>query len=197
MAVTASVAGLNALALVASSLPNINPPTPIYAIVQSDTFLPLTIPSSWGSFAPKYETAMSDYAQEQGAFQVYNKVARPQTVTVTLIKTGSDVARFAWLAAIRQMEAQFPTQLYTLISPQDVFIDYAIQRMSYETRKERGTNMLYLDIVFAQIPQIPSATPSNTVAPKSGPVQQIGQLFTQALTTAQNALVAAGTFLTI
>jgi len=197
MAITASVAALDALALVASALPNINPPTPIYAILQSDTFLPLTLPSSWGEFSPRYESALSDYAQEQGAFQVYNKVHRPTTVTVTLIKTGSDLARFAWLAAILQMEAQFPTQLYTLISPQAVYVDYTIQRMWHDTRPERGSNILRLNIQFAEVPQIVTGTPSNTVAPKSGPVQQLGQLFTQALTTAQTTLADVGTFLTI
>ncbi|MGJ8488583.1 hypothetical protein ACSFB5_11865, partial [Glaesserella parasuis] len=94
MAITASVAALNALALVASNLPNINPPMPTYAIVRSDTLLPLTIPSSWGEFSPQYEVAMSDYPQEQGAFQLYNKVRRPRTVTVSMTKTGSDLARF-------------------------------------------------------------------------------------------------------
>lgn len=196
MALTASVAALNALALVASNLPNVNPPMPIYAILQSDTFLPLTVPSSWGEFTPQYEAAVSDYPQEQGAFQLYNKVRRPRTVTVSMTKTGSDLARFAWLAAIEQQEAQLPTQLYTLLSPQAIYVDYTIQRMSYSVRPDRGTNILHLDIVFVQVPQIVTDATSNTVQPKSGPVQQIGQLFTRATTAAQNALANVGTFLT-
>lgn len=197
MAITASVAALNALALVSANLPNVNPPMPVYAILQSDTLLPLTIPSSWGEFSPQYEVAMSDYPQEQGAFQLYNKVRRPRTVTVSMTKTGSDLARFAWLAAIEQQEAQMPTQLYTLLSPQAVYLDYAIQRMSYSVRPDRGSNILHLDIVFMEVPQIVTDATSNTVQPKSGPVQQIGQLFTRATTAAQNALANVGTFLTI
>lgn len=193
-----SVLALNALALVASNLPGLNPPFPIYAILASDNFLPLTIPSSWGEFSPRYETQLSDYPQERGAFQPYNKVRRPRTVNVTLVKTGSDVARFAWLAAIEQQEAIVPEQLYTLISPQGIYTDYTIGGMSHETRPDRGSNMLYLNITFVEIPEIivTDGASGDTVAPKSGPVEKIGQLFTNAVSTAQAALLKAETFIT-
>lgn len=196
MATSASVAALGALALVASNLPNLNPPTPIYAILQSDTFLPLCIPSSWGEFSVQEESAISDYPQEKGAFQPYNKVRRPKTVTVSLTKTGSDLARFAWLAMIEQQEAEFPTQLYTIISPEAIFVDYTIQRLAYNKRPDRGSNILHLDIVFMRVPQIGTSASGDTVAPKSGPVQQIGQVFTRAVAAAETALANAGTFIT-
>lgn len=184
----ASVAALNALALVASRLPNLNPPIPIYAIVASDTLFPLTIPSSWGEFSPRYDVALSDYPVENGTFANYNKVKRPTSVTVTLVKTGSDVARFAWFAAIQQMEAEKPTQLYTIISPQSVFVDYTIGPMSYETRPDRGSNILYLSLTFVEVPQIPASAgkKDNTAEAKSGPIQQLGRLYTNASGAAQN-----------
>ena len=192
-----NVAALNALALIASQLPQVNPPVPIYAIVQSENLIPLTIPSSWGEFAPRYEAQVSDYPVETGAFAVYNKVRRPVGVTVTLIKTGSDVARFAWLAAIQQMEAENPTQLYTLISPQAVFADYTLTGLSFETRPDRGSNILYLTLQFTQVQQIASSAGAfpDTLAAKSGPVQQLGRLYTNAATTAQTALANAKTFI--
>jgi hypothetical protein len=198
MVTVPSVNALNALALVASALPNVNPPTPIYAIVASDTFIPLTFPSSWGEFSPKYETQLSDYAQEQGAFQPYNKVKRPETVNVTMIKTGSDVARFAWFTAIRQQEALNPTQLYTLISPIGVFADFTIATMSIDVRPDRGSNLTYLNILFTEVPQITSSDGSyqNTLSAKSNPVAQIGQVFTTAVTAAQQALVNTAKFIT-
>ncbi|WWQ12953.1 hypothetical protein PQ43W_7 [Ralstonia phage PQ43W] len=194
---TPSVSALQVLSLVASALPKVNPPVPIYAILASDTFVPLAVPSSWGEFSPKYDVQMSDYPQEQGAFQPYNKVRRPQVVTVTMVKTGSDIARFAWLAAIRQMEANYPTQLYTLISPQDVFVDYALSVLSYETRPDRGSNMLYLTLVFTQVPIITPAVGAylNTLVPAAGPVQQIGQIFTNAADAATTALINAKSFI--
>lgn len=193
---TAQIAALQALSFAASQLPTLNPPTPIYAIVDSDDFLPLAIPDSWGEFSAKYETQLSDYPQEFGAYQPYNKVRRPTEVLVQLIKTGSDLARFAWLAAIQQREASFPQQLYTLISPQLIATDYTLSGLSYETRQDRGSNKLFLNIRFTEIPQIPSSlgTYTNVLEAKSGPLAQLGQLYTNASTAAQTALINASNF---
>jgi len=193
----AQIAALQALSFAASKLPTLNPPTPIYAVVASDTFLPLAFPTSWSEFSARYETQMSDYPQELGAYSVYNKVKRPIEVIVTLIKTGSDLARFAWLAAIQQQEANNPQQLYTLISPQLIATDYAIGGLSYETRNDRGSNILYLTIRFVEVPQIPSSLGvyTSTLEAKSGPLQQLGQLYSNAAAAAQTALINAKTFI--
>lgn len=192
------VAVLHTLALVASFLPQVNPPLPVYAIVASDTLIPLTVPTSWGEFQKQYETQISDYPVESGAFALYNKVRRPISINVTLTKTGSDVARFAWLAAIEQQEAQTPLQLYTLISPQGVFSDYTLTGLSYETRPDRGSNILYLSLQFTQVQKIQASSGlyTNTVEPKSSPVSQLGQLYTTVSTKAQDALFNAKEFLT-
>jgi len=193
----AQIASLQALSAAASLLPNLNPPTPIYAVVSSDTFLPLAIPTSWGDFSAKYETQVSDYPQENGAYQPYNKVRRPIEVQVTLIKTGSDLARFAWLAAIQQQEANNPQQLYTLISPQLIATDYSLTGLAYETRPDRGSNKLFLSLRFTEIPQIPSSlgTYTSALEAKSGPLAQLGQLYTNATGAATAALVSAKTFI--
>ena len=195
---TGTVAALSALSLIASALPTINPPTPIYAILQSDTFIPLTIPSSWGEFSERYETQMSDYPQERGAYQPYNKVKRPRTVTVTLVKEGSDVARFTWLEAIRQMERDVPTQLYTLISPQGIYPNFAIQGMSYETRQDRGSNILYLNIMFYEVPTISNSDGlfSDVADAVGAAVTNVGTSFSSTLSSAQTTLANASTFIT-
>lgn len=193
----ATVAALDALALIASALPTVNPPTPVYAIVASDTFIPLTIPTSWREFSARYETAVSDYAQEQGAYQPYNKVRRPVEIEVGLTKTGSDIARFAWLAAIQQAEALNPNQLYTLIAPQLIGTDYTLTALSFETRADRGSNALFLTLRFTEVPLIPSSLGvyPDTSEAKSGPIGQIGQLFTNATSAATTALVNAKAFI--
>jgi len=193
----ATVTGLNILSAIASRLPKLNPPRPIYAIVDSETFEPLTVPDSWGEFTPVYDSQVSDYPVEKGAFAVYNKVRRPIGVTVTLVKTGSDVARFTWLAAIQQSELQAPTRLFTLISPQSVYVDYTITGMSFETRQDRGSNMLYLTVRFMEIAQIPSSddTKTNVQEPKSSPIDRIGQVYTDAANSVQTALINAKNFI--
>lgn len=193
-----TVSAFAVVSLLASTVITANPPVPIYAVIAADTFIPLAIPSSWGEFSPSYEASISDYPQEQGAFQPYNKVRRPQTVRVTLIKSGSDLARYAWLAAIQQAEANNPEQLYTLISPDAIYTDYTIQKMTYTKRTEKGSHMLYLDIDFLEVPQLSFAATGtflDTLVAKSGPVGQIGQVFTAAIGASQNALVNAQKFL--
>lgn len=193
----ATVTGLNILSGIASRLPRLNPPRPIYAIVDSETFEPLTVPDSWGEFAPRYESTISDYPVETGAFAAYNKVRRPIGVSVTLVKTGSDVARLTWLAAIQQSELQQPTRLFTLISPQGVYVDYTLVGLSFETRQDRGSNMLYLTMQFTQVQQIPSSADakSNVKEPKSGIVERIGQVYTNATNSVQTALIDAKNFI--
>jgi hypothetical protein len=197
MPISSTVAILDTLAAAASLLPKVNPPVPIYAIVSSDNLLPLTIPDSWGEFAPRYESQVSDYPVENGAFAAYNKVRRPIGVSVTMVKTGSDVARFAWLTAIQQQEAQFPTALYTLVSPQGVYVDYTLQGYSYETRPDKGSNILYLTLQFVQVPQITSSAGafSNVLEAKSTPISQIGNVFSNAASSAQTALINASSFI--
>ncbi|MDR3389086.1 MAG: hypothetical protein P4L92_18755 [Rudaea sp.] len=194
---TAQVVALQALSVAASSASGLNPATPIYAVVSSDTFLPLATPDSWGEFSAKYETQLSDYPQEYGAYQPYNKVKRPIEVMVQLIKTGSDLARFAWLAAIQQQESNSPEQLYTLISPQLIATDYSLSGLSYETRQDRGSNKLFLNLRFTEIPQIASSsgTYTDTLSANSSPVSQLGQLYTNAMSAATTALVNAKSFI--
>lgn len=193
-----TVAVLNALALVASKLPSLNPATPIYAIVGSDDLIPLTIPSSWGEFSPQHESHVSDYPVEDGAFAAYNIVKRPSLVYVQMVKTGSDLARFAWLEAIRQLKATDPTRLYTLISPQGVYLDYALIGLRHETRPDRGSNILRLDLQFSEIPQIPSSdgTYTNVAEPIASPIRQLGRLFTSTVSSAQATVANARSFVT-
>ena len=197
MPISSTVAILDTLAFAASLLPKVNPPIPIYAIVSSDDLIPLTVPDSWGEFSPRYETQVSDYPIENGAFAAYNKVKRPTGVSVTMIKTGSDVARFAWLTAIRQQEAQFPNALYTLVSPQGVYVDFTLQGINYETRPDKGSNILYLTLQFTEVPQIATSLNgfTNVLEAKSTPVSQIGNVFSNAATSAQTALVNAQSFI--
>lgn len=194
----ASVAILNALAIVASSLPNLNPPTPIYAIIGSDDLIPLTIPSSWGEFSYKFSTQVSDYPVEPNGFAAYNKVHRPTQIYVQMIKTGSDLARFAWLAAIQQLEASQPTKLYTIISPEQVNIDYTLTAINYDKRPDRGSNILRLEMQFTEVPQIPSSTGTytDTAEDSASPVRQLGRLFTSPVSTAQAAVANARQYIT-
>jgi hypothetical protein len=190
------VAVFHALALVFSNLPKINPPRAIYAILRADSGVALTIPTSWGEISHRYDTQVADYPIEQGAFALYNKVRRPSTIEVTMLKDGSDAARFAWLSAIRQQEADNRLQLYTIISPQGVYVGYTLTRVGYQTRQDRGANLLYLELQFTEVIEIASSDGlgANVLDPKSGPMADIGRLYSSTLGTAREAVAGSRRF---
>src|SRR5215217_1264072 len=77
----APAAVLNVVSLIAKNLPKFNPPSPIYAVFNAETFLPLTIPDSWLEITPRFaEFQVSDYPVEDGGFMAANKVRRPTLV---------------------------------------------------------------------------------------------------------------------
>lgn len=196
------VQAFQALSLVADALPNFNLETPVYAVIASDTFLPLMIPDNWRDFSPAFENALSDAPMETGAFQIYNTVARPTTIRVGVTKSGSDLARYAWLAAILQARASNPTQLYTLIAPEGVFVDYTIAKITFDKTQGKGSNLLHLDLIFQEVPQVPSSIVDgvsvfdNPIDPKSGPVAQVGRVFTNAVNASKTALAQASKLFT-
>lgn len=182
---------LNLVSLIAKQLPKLNPPKPIYAILNAETLIPLTIPDSWQEITPLVtEYQVSDYPVENGGFAPYNKVRRPALIAATLVKEGSDLARATWLEAIRQQLQADPTALYNVLTPQGIYPNQTLTGLSYQTRGDRGSNILYLEMKFSEVPQIetPSLLGSNAVEPPSGPMAEIGRVYSSVTNSATAAL---------
>lgn len=182
---------LNVVSLIAKNLPKFNPPAPIYAIINAETFVPLTVPDSWLEITPRFsEYQVPDYPIE-GGFAVYNKVRRPDQVDVTLVKTGPDLARATWLEAIRQQVQSNPLSRYHIITPQGIFQNQTIVRQSFQSRNDRGSNKLYLDLQFTEAPQIATSSllGDKAVEPESGPMAELGRVY-PSTTSAQVAALA-------
>lgn len=183
---------LNVVSLIAKNLPKFNPPRPIYAIINADTGVPLTIPDSWQEIVPRFfEYQVSDYPVEDGAFAAYNKVRRPDAIDVVLVKTGTDLARATWLEAIRQQVQTDPTARYHIITPQGIFQSQTVNRGVFQARPDKGSNMLYLEMQFTEVPiiQTESLLGDNAVNPESGPTTELGRVY-PSTTSAQVAELA-------
>lgn len=190
--VKSPAAVLNALSLIARALPGLNPRRPVYAIVNAETQIPLALPDSWNEVTPRIaEYQVADYPMEDGAFAAYNKVRRPAAVDMVLIKEGSDLSRATWLEAIRQQLQADPTALYNIITPQGIFPNQTLMRMTYQARNDRGSNMLYLELQFTEVLQIETSSllGSNPVQPESGPMSVIGRVYPSNTSTAVASLV--------
>lgn len=188
----APAAVLNAVSLIAKFLPGLNPPFPIYAIFNAETFIPLTIPDSWQEITPRFaEYQVSDYPVEDGGFMAANKVRRPTLVDLVMVKTGSDLERATWLEAIRQQISADPIARYNILTPQGLFQSLTITRLAFQTRQDRGQNMLYLEMQLSEVPLIdtPSLLGERSVDPESGPSADVGRVYPSD-TTAQVAQLA-------
>jgi hypothetical protein len=174
-----TAAVLNVVSLIASNLPGLNPPRAVYAILDAVSFIPLTVPTTWLEFAQRGDAQVSDYPIEDSAFAAYNKVRRPTIIDVTLTKDGSDLARATWLEAIRQQMVANPLGQYHILTPQGIWQNFTITRISHQTRQDRGSNLLYLDLQFSEVPKIeaPSLVGDNAVDPEAGPMRSIGRVF--------------------
>lgn len=182
---------LNAVSLIARNLPRLNPPRPIYAILNAETLIPLAIPDSWQEVTELIaEYQVSDYPIEDGAFAAYNKVRRPSLVSATLAKEGSDLERATWLEAIRQQLQADPTALYNILTPQGIFPNQTLVGLAAQVRNDRGSNLLYLELKFSEVPLIetPSLLGANAVEPTSGPMAAVGRVYSSVTSTATAAL---------
>lgn len=190
----APAAVLNVVSLIARNLPNVNPPTAIYAILNAQTGIPLTVPDSWGELTHRKDYQVADYPIEDGAFAPYNKVQRPGSFDFTLVKKGSDLTRATWLEAIRQQMAADPVARYHVITPQGIWQSYTISRLGYQTRQDRGSNLLYLDLQFSEVLQIaaPSLLGEQAVDPLSGPMAEQGRVFSALTPPSVSALARTG-----
>lgn len=190
---SAPVAVLNAVSLVAKFLPGLNPPFPIYAILNAETFIPLTIPSSFGEIVERMaEFQVSEYPVEDGGFIAANKVRRPTLIDVTVMKTGSDLARFAWLEAIRQQLASDPLARYNIVTPEGIFQSLTLVGVTQQKRADRGSNMMYLELKFSEVPQIstPSEVGEKAVDAESKPTVEIGRVYPSDASVATEQLAA-------
>lgn len=193
--VKSPAAVLNVVSLIAKNLPKLNPPRPIYAILNTETQIPLTIPDSWVEITPLIaEYQVSDYPVEDGEFAPYNKVRRPSLMSATLVKEGSDLERATWLEAIRQQLQSDPTALYNIITPDGIYPNQTLVGLAQQKRQDRGSNMLYLEMKFSEVPQIltPSLLGSNPVSPPSGPMLDVGRVYSADTAPAVASLAIRG-----
>jgi hypothetical protein len=121
------------------------------------------------------EMRVSDFPVEGGSFASYNKVELPANPLVTLTLAGSESDRTNFLNAIDA--ACKSTVGYNVVTPEVQYINYTLERYTYQRRASRGATLLIVDISLKEIrsvsaafttaavpilnPQNPAATPQT------------------------------------
>lgn len=103
---------------------------------------------------------ISDYPTEKGSFSSFNKVETPYSNIIGMSKGGSQNDRAAFLKVLNSISGDLLS--YTIITPDDIFLNANIERFDYVKRPDQGANMVNVNISFRQIRPTPSIRYSQT-----------------------------------
>jgi hypothetical protein len=120
------------------------------------------------SFEHNKSANVSDFPIERGSFASYNKVELPAEAKVTLALSATDSRQQAFLALIDG--AVISNDLYSIVTPQAVYVDYSIISRNYTRFADAGVNLLVVDLVLKQIRQVsPKFTESTPIESPKNP----------------------------
>lgn len=124
---------------------------------------------------PGREARISDYPQEAGGFQSFNKVMVPGTARMVIAKGGSDADRQAFLIALDAMIET--TDLFTIVMPDQTLRNRNLIRYEFPRSAERGVTLLSVEVIFEEVRTGATAAFSDSKQPsgnnpvQGGPVQ--------------------------
>lgn len=114
---------------------------------------------STGALDYSKETKVADFPVERGGFASYNKVETAAAPVVTLCMNGNEGDRKKFLDAIDK--ATKSTDLYSVVTPEVTYIDYAIERYNYQRRSSKGATLLIVDISLKEVRQVSAQSNKN------------------------------------
>lgn len=122
-------------------------------------------PDSFIGYSYTNESRLSQYPQEAGAFQSYNKVDTPFDVRITMTKGGkvSDVAAF--IATAESLVKAKDLFLYDVITPERTYSSVNIQRISHDHKPGHGASMVTVELYLLEIRETASSQYVNTTSP--------------------------------
>jgi hypothetical protein len=138
------------------------------------------------TFAVEYvrDYHISDYPQEQGAFQSYNKVQLPYQAKVTFVITGT---RFAFLNSIEA--AVNSLDLFVVVTPEIQYANANLTHYGYRREARAGVTLITVDVWCEEIRTPTTTTFGNTPTQAATSTTQSPN----AATTTQDGTVQAQT----
>ena len=186
------------MALPAGVPPLLNEPTPAPAPASSGTTVSAPAKPKWGiylngadvvladtvvSFEYKGESRISDYPQELGAFQSYNKVQLPFDARVMMVKSGTEADRASFLAKLDIISKSF--DLYDVVTPEFTYIGASVQRYDLRRTAREGVGMITVDVWLKQVRAGAVAAFTSTASASGQDKKNVGAVQPQAPTAGQ------------
>jgi hypothetical protein len=132
------------------------------------------VPDAVISVEYAHDYKVSDYPQEQGAFQSYNKVQVPYQHKVTF---AVGAARAAFLNAIEAAVGSL--NLYTVVTPEISYPSVNLTHVGYRRVANNGVTTIMVDVWCEEIRIIGAANLSNTRSTNGADAQNNGPVQTQ------------------
>jgi hypothetical protein len=156
------------------------PVAAVAALVGVPGILPVTASTVEFDFAQDWP--LSNYPQEQGAFQTYDKVTLPFDVKLRLACGGSTSVRQAFLSTCLAIGNSFA--LFDVVTPEMTFTSVNCTHLGWPRRATDGNTLIKVDLYFLEIPVTATASFSNTQQPGGAAPQSLGPV--QPVTPSQN-----------
>ena len=121
----------------------------------------IVIPDSIFAVEFKSDWRISDYPQEAGSFQSYNKVRAPYDAKVTMTQGGPNLGNF--LLAIEAAAASL--DLYDLVTPDRSYPSANIEHFDYKRTAQNGASLLTVDVWLKEVRVTATTGFSNTANP--------------------------------
>jgi hypothetical protein len=122
----------------------------------------------------KQDFPVSDYQQEDGGFQSYDKVQLPFDVKVRVASGGAESDRQALISAVQ--DASNTLNLYDVMTPEQTYSNCYITHVDYKRQSTNGVGLVVIDIWFIEIRITSTSTFSNTQTPAVAGQQSTGNV---------------------
>jgi len=119
-------------------------------------------PDSFIGYSYSNESKISQYPQEAGAFQQYNKVDTPFDVRVTMTKGGKTSEVSLFIEKVEGLVKATDLNLYTVITPERTYNSVNISKVSHDHKPGHGANMVTVEIFITEIRVSGTAQYANT-----------------------------------
>ena len=138
----------------------------------------------------KQDSRLSDYPQEAGSFQSYNKVATPYEARIRLSKGGSNADRATFLAAIEAFQAGL--DLFDLRTPERTYTNANIQRFDYERSAGQGLGLITVELWLVEVRTTAKSKFTNAAQPTGVDTVNAGTLQADIASARSTAAMGGG-----
>jgi hypothetical protein len=136
-------------------------------------------PDNIAAVAYHGENTLADFPIEQGGFESYDKVQRPDMSAIRMTIGGKQADRKAFLDAA--MVIKKDTELYSIVTPEQTYLNCNMMSLTVDRSQESGAGMIIAEMQFQEIRQGVTVAYSSTQSPASADAQNNGPTQTTSL----------------